>query len=234
MSALIGMLRTLSEGWTAETDANVNDFSRYGNFCALCHRFGYYQVVGRSNGPAPTPRVPGAIYHLTARGDWREDIFADDADRELFTSGVRRVRRAGWLGVSGLLPDWISLPFPGGDSAAQSREGHATVKGIYTRHGHVGHLFKGRYQTILVEKDSYLQALARCVVLNPVRDRDTAHTPQKSSALNRRAASSACRESVLKRLFDPASALARRSPLSRPDELPQAWSAAECKRGAHH
>jgi putative transposase len=26
----------------------------------------------------------GALYHLTARGDRREDIYADDADREAF------------------------------------------------------------------------------------------------------------------------------------------------------
>ena len=27
---------------------------------------------------------PGAVYHLTARGDRREDIFLDDADRQTF------------------------------------------------------------------------------------------------------------------------------------------------------
>jgi putative transposase len=28
----------------------------------------------------------GALYHVTARGDRREDIYLDDADRELFLS----------------------------------------------------------------------------------------------------------------------------------------------------
>lgn len=50
------------------------------------------------------------------------------------------------------------------------------LNGIYTqrfnrRHGHLGHLFQGRYQAILVEKDTYLRELARYVVLNPVRAR---------------------------------------------------------------
>jgi hypothetical protein len=31
---------------------------------------------------------PGAVYHLTSRGDGREDVFLDDRDRErLFISG---------------------------------------------------------------------------------------------------------------------------------------------------
>ncbi len=54
--------------------------------------------------------------------------------------------------------------------------GMRQLNGIYTqrfnrRHGHVGHLFQGRYHAILVEKDSYLRELARYVVLNPVRAR---------------------------------------------------------------
>jgi len=33
----------------------------------------------------------------------------------------------------------------------------------------VGHVFQGRYKAILVERDRYLLALARYVVLNPLR-----------------------------------------------------------------
>ena len=29
---------------------------------------------------------PDALYHVTARGDRREDIFEDDADRQIFLS----------------------------------------------------------------------------------------------------------------------------------------------------
>ncbi len=40
---------------------------------------------------------PGAVYHLTARGDWREDIFLDDADRQTFldllAKEIRQQRR---------------------------------------------------------------------------------------------------------------------------------------------
>jgi len=46
--------------------------------------------------------------------------------------------------------------------------GHYTQR-FNRRHGLVGHLFQGRYQAILVQKEAYLLELTRYVVLNPVR-----------------------------------------------------------------
>jgi hypothetical protein len=37
------------------------------------------------------------------------------------------------------------------------------------RHDRAGHLFQGRYRSILVDKDSYLVELSRYIHLNPVR-----------------------------------------------------------------
>jgi putative transposase len=49
--------------------------------------------------------------------------------------------------------------------------GMRRLNGAYTqsfnrRHDRVGHLFQGRYQGILVDKDSYLLALSRYIVLD--------------------------------------------------------------------
>ena len=46
------------------------------------------------------------------------------------------------------------------------------LNGVYTQyinrqHRRIGHVFQGRYKTILVERDAYLLELARYVVLNP-------------------------------------------------------------------
>jgi putative transposase len=59
---------------------------------------------------------------------------------------------------------------------ANLSQGMRQLNGVYTqklnrRHGLVGHLFQGRYQGILVERDAYLLELSRYVVLNPVRAR---------------------------------------------------------------
>ena len=53
-------------------------------------------------------------------------------------------------------------------------KGMHRLNGSYTqrynrRHGRVGHLFQGRYTSILVERESHLLTLIRYVVLNPVR-----------------------------------------------------------------
>jgi REP element-mobilizing transposase RayT len=48
------------------------------------------------------------------------------------------------------------------------------LNGVYTqrfnrRHNRVGHIFQGRYKSILVSKESHLLQLCRYVVLNPIR-----------------------------------------------------------------
>ncbi len=53
-------------------------------------------------------------------------------------------------------------------------EGMRQLNGIYTQkfnrsHARVGHVFQGRFKSIVVEKDSHLLELCRYVVLNPVR-----------------------------------------------------------------
>lgn len=52
--------------------------------------------------------------------------------------------------------------------------GMRQLNGVYTqdfnrKHKRVGHLFQGRFKSILVQKESYLLELARYIVLNPVR-----------------------------------------------------------------
>jgi len=48
------------------------------------------------------------------------------------------------------------------------------LNGVYTQtfnryHRRVGHVFQGRYKSILIQKENHLLELARYIVLNPVR-----------------------------------------------------------------
>ena len=117
---------------------------------------------------------PGAIYHVTSRGNARRKIFQDDSDRETFLSTLAWVvERFGWICHAYCLMDnhfhlMIETPEP------NLSRGMRQLNGVYTqgfnrRHRKAGHLFQGRFKAILVERDSYLQELARYVVLNPVR-----------------------------------------------------------------
>jgi len=116
----------------------------------------------------------GAIYHVTSRGNAREDIFDDDGDRNAFLECLGKVvHRFHWLCHAYCLMDnhyHLVIETP----EANLSKGMRQLNGIYTqrynrRHRTVGHLFQGRYKAILIQKESHLVAVCRYVVLNPVR-----------------------------------------------------------------
>ena len=122
----------------------------------------------------------GAIYHVTSRGNAREDICLDDTDRAMFLGVLAEViSRFDWRCHAYCLMGnhyhlLIETPEP------NLSKGMRQLNGVYTqrfnrRHGRVGHVFQGRYKAILVERDSYLKELARYVVLNPVRAKRVQH-----------------------------------------------------------
>ena len=117
---------------------------------------------------------PGAVYHVTSRGNARQPIFLDDDDRETFLATLAWVvERFDWRCHAYCLMDnhfhlLIETPQP------NLSRGMRQLNGVYTqafnrRHHRVGHLFQGRFKGILVERDSYLLELSRYIVLNPVR-----------------------------------------------------------------
>ncbi len=117
---------------------------------------------------------PDALYHVTARGDRREDIFEDDDDRRAFLQTLSQVvSQFNWLCYAYCLMDnhyHLLIQTPDGNLSKGMRQ----LNGVYTqasnrRHQRVGHLFQGRFKAILVDSDAYLLELARYVVLNPVR-----------------------------------------------------------------
>ena len=116
----------------------------------------------------------GALYHLSLRGNARGEIFLDDSDREIFLKVLGAVvERFGWrIHAYCLMGNHYHLlaetPQP------NLSQGMRWLNGVYTqrfnrRHERVGHVFQGRFKSILVERDSYLIELARYIVLNPVR-----------------------------------------------------------------
>lgn len=116
----------------------------------------------------------GALYHVMARGNAREPIFLDDADRAAFVNNLGRVAgRFDWrLWAWCLMGNHYHLLVE--TLQPTLSRGMREVNGVYTqgfnrRHGRVGHVLQGRYKAVLVDKDSYLLELSRYVVLNPVR-----------------------------------------------------------------
>ncbi len=121
---------------------------------------------------------PGAVHHVTARGNAQSAIFVDDADRQTLLRTLQDViAQRHWLCHGYCLMDnhyHLLIETPDADLSVGMRQ----LNGVYTQrfnrlHHRVGHLFQGRFKAILVERDTHLLELSRYVVLNPVRARIT-------------------------------------------------------------
>ena len=118
----------------------------------------------------------GAVYHITSRGNEKKAVFKDDQDRINFLNTLQHVnKRYNWLCHAYCMMDnhyHILIETPDGNLSLGMRQ----LNGVYTqlfnkRHQRTGHLFQGRYKSILIQKDSHLLEVCRYVVLNPVRAR---------------------------------------------------------------
>ncbi|MBH0178535.1 MAG: addiction module toxin RelE [Nitrospira sp.] len=121
---------------------------------------------------------PGALYHVTARGNARQNIFLADEDRHGFLKVLERVvsRFHLLLHAYCLMDNHFHLLVETPD--ANLSKAMRQLNGVYTqafnrRHGRVGHVLQGRFKAIVVDRESYLLELCRYVVLNPVRARST-------------------------------------------------------------
>jgi putative transposase len=125
---------------------------------------------------------PGALYHVTSRGDRREEIFVDDTDRVRLLSivalGLARFGAHVWAYCLMGNHYHFVLQTPRGNLSALMRH----INGVYTqafnrRHDKVGHLFQGRFKAIVVDRDAYALEVCRYVELNPLRA-GIARTPE--------------------------------------------------------
>ena len=117
---------------------------------------------------------PGALWHITSRGNEQHDIVRDDTDRLKFLGYLARaVERFGWiLHAYCLMSNHFHLVIET-PQCTLSRGMH-WLNGCYAqafnrRHDRKGHLFQGRFKGILVDSNEYFLELCRYVVLNPVR-----------------------------------------------------------------
>ncbi len=126
----------------------------------------------------------GAFYHVTSRGNGRENIFYKKQDKEKFLGILKRTKdRYGYLLHAYALMDnhyhlLIETPKANISQIMQNINTSYTVY-INRKYKKFGHLFQGRFKGIIVDKESYLIELSRYIHLNPVRARIIAR-PEKS------------------------------------------------------
>ena len=115
-----------------------------------------------------------------ARGNGRQDIVCDDADRDRLVEYLGRATvRCSWrvyafAVMSNHLHVVLKTPEPNLSRGMQNFLS-AYANAWSRRHRFNGHVFQGRYRTELVEDESYLWTVTRYVHLNPVRARLVDH-----------------------------------------------------------
>lgn len=122
----------------------------------------------------PRLHFPGAVYHVIHRGNDRREIFFDNEDRHRFLLLCQEgcVRFHWRVHAYCLMENHCHLAVQVGTvplSNIMQNISFRYTQYINKRYQRIGHLFHGRYKSILVDKDNYLLELIRYIHLNPVR-----------------------------------------------------------------
>jgi putative transposase len=127
-------------------------------------------------------QYPGAVYHITCRGNDRKNIFRDNLDRKkmleilVHSLMVYKVKLFSYVLMDNHFHLLVETPL--GNLSEFMRQFNITYTGNYNRrHKHIGHLYQGRYKSILVDKEAYLAVLSRYIHLNPVKVKGTLKLP---------------------------------------------------------
>jgi REP element-mobilizing transposase RayT len=114
-----------------------------------------------------------ACYHVTCRGNGRQQIFLADLDRKKFlellarSMEVYQVRLLAFVLMSNHFH--LIVKTPRANLKDLMRHFNISYTAYFNRrHRRSGHLYQGRYKAFLIDADSYLLTVSRYLHLNPV------------------------------------------------------------------
>lgn len=120
------------------------------------------------------PYAPGLLYHAFSRGNNKQTIFLNNQDYQRFKQNLERFRKQFNFKLYAycLLPNHFHLLIEIADiSLSKIIQVMLTAYTMYfnKKYDHVGHVFQGRFKSIVVDKDEYLLQACRYIHLNPVK-----------------------------------------------------------------
>jgi REP element-mobilizing transposase RayT len=116
----------------------------------------------------------GLLYHITSRGDDRKKIFisATDFEKFLFYVSSAKEKLDFYLYAYCLMNNHYHLLLETNQpNLSKIMQYINTSYTVYynVKRKRCGHVFQGRFKSIIVDKDAYLKELTRYIHLNPVR-----------------------------------------------------------------
>lgn len=123
----------------------------------------------------PRIYIEGALYYVTSKGNQNRNLFNDKIDYENYLELLAKYKKEhGFkLFAFALLPEHLHLLIELKSNVTISAIMH-DLNSLYTkvyngRYQRKGHLFQGRFKSVLIEKSGHLTELTRYVHSNPIR-----------------------------------------------------------------
>jgi len=119
---------------------------------------------------------PGAYYHVMNRGNRREDIFLTNKDRQGFVDALAdscdtySIKLITYVLMDNHFHLLVQTPQANLSEFMRHFLVTYTVR-FNLRNGCTGHVFQGRFKSLLVDEDEYLLPLSRYIHLNPIRSK---------------------------------------------------------------
>ena len=146
----------------------LQDFCLWGRMIELiCHR--------EEDAMPRGPRIwyPGATYHITCRGNHRQDIFRDDEDRRVYIERLIQAKDDHGCTILSycLMTNHVHLQVQTSDVELWKMMKQLNMRYVLffnAKYDLVGRLFQGRYRAELIDSHAYNVATSRYIHRNPV------------------------------------------------------------------
>ncbi len=117
---------------------------------------------------------PGAVYHVISRGNYRKELFLKEQTGQSFEKALfEAVERCGWQMHAYVIMSnhyHLAVETPEPNLVAGMRWLQSTFATRFNRlRNERGHVFQGRYKSLIVGEDGSLSGLVDYIHLNPVR-----------------------------------------------------------------
>jgi len=119
--------------------------------------------------------LDNATYHIMVRGNQKQTTFVEDADFLKYIDILKHYKKKYNFRLYGycLMPNHVHLilEVENGPDLGKIMQGLNQTYTIWfnKKYKKVGHLWQGRYKSMIIQKDKYLLTCIEYVELNPVR-----------------------------------------------------------------
>ncbi len=119
--------------------------------------------------------LDNSSYHIMVRGNQKQRVFLDDEDYSIYVKLLKscKTRYRFKLYAFCLMPNHVHLIVEA-DKSRILRKIMQSLNQSYTiwfnkKYGRVGHLWQGRYKSLIIQKNRYMLDVINYVELNPIR-----------------------------------------------------------------